>query len=352
MKIRNFILVLVIIGGLLTVTVIKLLNNKKSVEEKVYIPDLSTPVLVDVVGPTIRTFSDEFSYLGTFDPFRQNIIGAEAGGKVITVTFSEGDRVGQGSLLAKLDDENIRLQMEALAVAVEGQVQDDNRIGILTEQQVVPAMQAEKTKLALKSSMVQRKQLEKQLRSTAIHAPFPGVITKKLIDLGSFVGPGTPVAEITDISNLKLTINVPERDINKFKVNQAITVKLDDSDTDIPGKVRNIGIQGDKSHNFKVQIEIKNTDLKIKAGMYGTGVLRNESKVTALAIPRKALVGSLKNPQVYVVRGGKARLISIGVGLVEDGYIEVREGLTEKDKVVVKGQINLKDNQNIKIDKK
>ena len=91
MKIRNFILVLVIIGGLLTVTVIKLLNNKKSVEEKVYIPDLSTPVLVDVVGPTIRTFSDEFAYLGTFDPFRQNIIGAEAGGKVMSVTFSEGE---------------------------------------------------------------------------------------------------------------------------------------------------------------------------------------------------------------------------------------------------------------------
>lgn len=352
MKIRNFILVLVIIIGLITITVLKLLNNKKSVEAKVYIPDLNTPVLVEVASPTIHTFSDEFSYLGTFDPYRQNIIGAETGGKVITVSFSEGDRVGQGSVLAKLDDENIRLQMEALAIVVEGQEQDNNRIGTLTDQQVVPAMQAEKTKLALKSSAVQRKQLQKQLSSTVVHAPFSGVITKKLIDLGSFVGPGTPIAEITDISTLKLTINVPERDINKFKLNQSITVQMEESDAVMTGKVRNIGIIADKSHNFKIQVEVKNPGTKIKAGMYGTAVMRSESEIVALSIPRKALVGSLKNPQVYVVRGGKARLISVGIGLVEDGYIEIRDGILASDKIIVKGQINLKDNQNIKINKK
>ena len=58
-----------------------------------------------------------------------------------------------------------------------------------------------------------------------IKAPFAGVITKKLIDLGSVIGAGSPVVEITDISKLKLTVNIPERDIQKFKLNFSVGFK-------------------------------------------------------------------------------------------------------------------------------
>jgi len=237
MKINKSILAGIAIAIILiTFTVVKLMSNKKSVEEKIYIPDVDAPVLVEVVNPTMHTFEDEFSYLGTFEPFRQNLIGA-----------------------------------------------------------------------------------------------------------------GSPVVEITDISKLKLTVNIPERDIQKFKLNQSISITSDQVSASINGKISNISVQADKSHNFKVQITVNNANKALRAGMYGSAVIQSDYSVANLSIPRKAIVGSLKNPQVYVVRDGKAKLVSFGIGLSEGDVIEVRSGLRAGDKIVVRGQINLRDNKNVKI---
>lgn len=334
---------------LIAFIVVKLMSNKKSVEEKIYIPNIDAPVLVEVVSPTQHTFDDEFSYLGIFEPFRQNLIGAEGNGRVISMNVSEGDQVGQGSVIARLDDEMIKLQIENLEVSIEGQEKDNDRYTTLSNQNAAPAVQAEKAKLGIKAAKIQKKQLEKQLRATIIKAPFAGVITKKLIDLGSVIGAGSPVVEITDISKLKLTVNIPERDIQKFKLNQAISIVSEQASSTLSGKIANIAVQADKSHNFKVQIIVNNGNKSLRAGMYGSAIIKSDYSVSNFSIPRKAIVGSLKNPQVYVVRDGKAKLVSFAIGLSEGDVIEVRSGLRAQDKIVIRGQINLRDNKNVKI---
>jgi hypothetical protein len=111
-------------------------------------------------------------------------------------------------------------------------------------------------------------------------------------------------------------------------------------------------VQADASHNFKVQSTIRNSnESKLMAGMYGSVSLSNSKSTTALSVPRKALIGSSKSPKVYLVRNGKARLISFNAGTSDGEFIEVVSGLTANDKVVVKGQVNLQDNSNVKIAK-
>lgn len=336
--------------ALIALVVLKLKSNKIAVDKKVYIHDTEAPILVVASNPAMHTFESSFSFLGTFDPIRQNTIGSDASGKVIKLNVEEGDSVSQGSVIAKIDDEMIRLQIENAEVSIEGQRNDDNRYSTLAKENAVSGVQVEKTKLGLKSAEIQKKQLQKQLKSTTIIAPFSGVITKKLIDLGSMIGPGTPVVEITDISSLKLTVSVPERDIMKFKLNQKVQVSADVYAGKVfEGTVSNLSVQADKAHNFKVQITVRNTNQEIMAGMYGSVSLANSKSVTSLAIPRKALVGSSKNPQVYVIRNGKAYLTSFNAGTSDGDFIEVISGIATTDKIVVKGQVNLQDKSNVKI---
>ncbi len=336
--------------ALIALVVLKLKSNKIAVDKKVYIHDTEAPILVVASNPAMHTFESSFSFLGTFDPIRQNTIGSDASGKVIKLNVEEGDRVSQGSVIAKIDDEMIRLQIENAEVSIEGQRNDDNRYSTLAKENAVSGVQVEKTKLGLKSAEIQKKQLQKQLKSTTIIAPFSGVITKKLIDLGSMIGPGTQVVEITDISSLKLTVSVPERDIMKFKLNQKVQVSADVYAGKVfEGTVSNLSVQADKAHNFKVQITVRNTNQEIMAGMYGSVSLANSKSVTSLAIPRKALVGSSKNPQVYVIRNGKAFLTSFNAGTSDGDFIEVISGIATTDKIVVKGQVNLQDKSNVKI---
>jgi RND family efflux transporter MFP subunit len=327
----------------------KLLSNKKAAEKKIYIHDVEAAVLVKDVSPSIHTFESSFTFLGTFEPNRQNMISSDAQGKLIKLNVEEGDKVSQGQLIAKVDDEMLRLQLDNIEVSLEGQKNDDARYTNLSKENAVPGVQVEKTKLGVRSSEIQKKQIEKQLRSTNITAPYSGVITKKMVDLGSFLGNGSPVVEITDISSLKLTVSVPERDILKFKMGQTVEINADIYGTRVfKGKVSNVSVQADRSHNFKIQIIVPNAKQELMAGMYGTVTLSNDKSITALAVPRKALVGSSKNPQVYVIRNGKAMLTSFNAGTSDGEFIEVISGLTKSDRIVIKGQVNLQNNSNVK----
>jgi multidrug efflux pump subunit AcrA (membrane-fusion protein) len=107
--------------------------------------------------------------------------------------------------------------------------------------------------------------------------------------------PGTPIVELTDISQLKLTISVPERDVLKFKKGQQVSVSVDAHDKEMKGSIYSISVQADGLHNFKVQVLVSNAGAqKILAGMYGNVTLSNNESIKALAVPRKALIGSTK----------------------------------------------------------
>lgn len=349
---KRKIIISIVVIVLIVFAVIKLMGNKKAAEDKIYIHDSNAAVLVETNSPEQHLFENSFNYLGTFEAFRQNIISSDAQGKVLKITFEEGDHVSQGSLLAKIDDELLRLQYKNAEIALEGYQNDDKRFSTLNNENAIAGVQVEKNKLGLRSAEIQKQQLEKQLKNTNITAPFSGVVTKKLIDLGSFLGYGSAVAEITDISSLKLTINVPERDVLKFKKGQKVSVKIDIyNDKSYEGVVSNISVQADRAHNFKVQIKVQNNKNEIMSGMYGSALLENSKKIEALAVPRKALIGSSKNPQVYVVENGVAKLKSFSAGTSDGDYIEVISGLTANDKVVVKGQINIQENTKVKTTK-
>jgi RND family efflux transporter MFP subunit len=334
---------------LIIFSIFKLKSNKEKVQSKLYIHDTSAAILVDVTKPSFHTFENSFEFLGTFDPIRQNMIGSDGAGKIVRLNFQEGDRVSAGQLLAKLDDEMLNIQLENAEINVEGQKNDDTRNSNLAKENVVSGVQQEKTKLALKSAETQVKQIKKQIKNTSIIAPFSGVVTKKMIDLGSVVGPGTPALELTDISSLKLNISVPERDILKFKVGQQVTVNADVyANKPFSGKVSNISVKADASHNFKVEVLLQNTSANpLMAGMYGSVVLQNSKIVNALSIPRKALLGSSKAPQVFVVKDGKAKIVSFTAGTSDGEFIEVIDGLTKNDIIVIKGQINIQNNSNV-----
>lgn len=346
---KRVIIIVIVAVVLVGVIVMKLMSNKKEVEAKVFINDVNAAVLVKTSNPSMHSFESSLSFLGTFEPARQNTIGSDANGKLVSIRFEEGDQVKQGQLLAKVDDEMLQLQLQNAEVGLEGQRNDDKRYSNLERENAVSGVQVEKSKLGVRSGELQKKQIQKQIKSTSITAPYSGVVTKRMIDLGSFVGQGTPLFELTDISSLKLTVNVPERDVLKFKLGQTVVIRADIYGVrDFPGKITNISVVADKAHNFKVQITVPNPKRELMAGMYGSVRLTNNESVTALSVPRVALVGSSKNPQVYVVRDGKAHLTNFTAGTSDGDYIEVIDGIKKEDVIVVKGQVNLQDKTNVK----
>jgi RND family efflux transporter MFP subunit len=342
-------LIFLAVIAVLGLTAAKLLDNKEKTAKKVYVPEADPKVGVKVAVAEMRKLSQDVSFLGSFAPNRKVEIRPQAGGEIVSLNIQEGQFVKAGQLIAKLDDEQLRYQIEALQVTLEGYQNDLKRFEVLVKGDAVPAVNLERTQLSIRSTEAQIKQLKKQISNTSIIAPFSGIVTAKMVEKGSVVSIGTPMAEITDISLLKLVVNIPEKSVNEFRNGKTIAIKTDVyPEANFSGKVTMVAAEGDDAHNYPVEITVQNSQKNpLKAGMYGSIANASQLKSEALAVPRKAITGSAKQPQVYVVENGKANLRDVAIGATTNEYYEIIKGLKAGDHVVTSGQINLQNGTSV-----
>ncbi|MDR1129871.1 MAG: hypothetical protein LBK96_02695 [Prevotellaceae bacterium] len=88
----------------------------------------------------------------------------------------------------------------------------------------------------------------------------------------------------------------------------------------------------------------------LKAGMYATAVFgANENDAQSIVINRKALVGGMKDPHVFIVRDSRAYKIPVQTGQADADYVEIIEGISVDDVIVITGQINLKEGSEVSV---
>lgn len=346
--IRYSVIVLILVV-LIGSVVLKLNANKEEVVGKVYRkdPDLRATVQVDTVS--YRPFGETVAFLGSFAPGREVTISSETTGKVVTVGVEEGNTVSAGHLIAQLDTELLRAQLAS------AQASYDNAVSTLKRYELaasgVTQLQIDNARTQLLTTKAQIDQLKKQIRMCTISAPFSGTITNRNFDLGAVVNTGTQIAELTDVGHLKLEINVPERNITQFRQGQRLDVVTDVyPDKRFAGLVEMVAIKTDASHNYTVKIEVTNSrENVLKAGMYGRILLKDTTSRDAISISRSAIVGSSKEPQVFVVKDAVARLRHIELGAGNETRVQVTKGLESGDVIVTGGLVNLVDGSKVAI---
>jgi hypothetical protein len=107
------------------------------------------------------------------------------------------------------------------------------------------------------------------------------------------------------------------------------------------GRVVSIGVKADEAHNYPVEILLNNNDNKFSAGMFVEVSFNYISKENLPVISRNALLGSIKNPQVYIAANGKALLKNIVISGVEGDAVLVKSGLSNGDKIITGGRNNI-----------
>ncbi|MGB0915549.1 MAG: efflux RND transporter periplasmic adaptor subunit, partial [Crocinitomicaceae bacterium] len=274
----------------------------------------------------------------------------EMPGKIVRIYADEGSNVKKGQTLIKLDDQLFQLELRGLNEKIADLEKDVSRYKFLAESDAIQGVKLEKTQLALSGAMIQRQSIKEKISKTTLKAPFAGVITMKLTEVGAFAGPGMPLLELGNISELEFTINVTEEDIQFFKPKNTHPLSVDSyPNLELEGEVIMIGSKGNMGNNFPVQFGLKNTTgNQVKSNMFGKVVVNIDSNAASFLIPASAIVGSNIDPQVYLVKNGKVKLKSIKTGQRFGNQMEVVGGLSSGDKIAVSGFINLFDGANVK----
>jgi RND family efflux transporter MFP subunit len=340
-----------IIAGIILIAafVIKLRSNKETATERVYHYDKEQAINVQVEVVELEEINANLSYTGTFEPNKESKISAETQGKINAVLVEEGSIVNKGQSLIQLDNSLLQLQLQAVDVQIEGLEADVKRYTILAQSDAIQGVQLEKTALGLKAATIQKAILLEQISKTTIRAPFSGIVTMQFTELGAFAAPGVPLLQLTDLSQLKFTINTSENELDHFQKGGSYPVYADIyPDQLLAGKVTLIGSKANMGGSYPIQITVKNIQgYKIKAGMFGSVNVQEEAGKKGMLIPSSAVVGTAGQPQVYVVRDGKAMLQDIVItSKIQDKSL-VDKGVNEGDVIVVTGLINLFDGANV-----
>lgn len=372
-KILMFLIPIILIG----VVVVKLRKNKTAATEKVYQYDKNTPIEVQTKIAAQSNVERELSYTGTFEPNRETKLSAEVQGKINSVFVDAGSYVKQGQSLVKLDDALLKQQLKTAEVMIqnltaeteiqlqnntiqlEGLEADVQRFKVLVASEAIQGVQLEKAEIQLKSVQNQRRTLLQQsaiknaeaqrasileqIKKTSIFAPFSGIVTAKLSEVGSFAGPGVLIIQLSELGRLKFVINIPEADLKRFALGQVFEVTPDAYNTSsFSAKVSMIGSKANIGSSFPVQFELQNTsDFKLKAGMLGRISKNTNGTIKGIVLPAAVLQGSADSPKVYVVNDGKAILKPVTISSRIDNRVLIGSGISEGEEVIVAGFINL-----------
>jgi membrane fusion protein, multidrug efflux system len=330
----------------------KLYSNKKQLTAEAELSKMQRAyVPVEVARPSTESLGTSLETDGIFMPFKEMFIISETQGRVLEVYKNRGEWVNEGDLIAKVDDELLKIELEATQANLAKLRKDQQRLGNLIEGDAAPKNKIEDIELGILAAEAKEKALKKQIANTSIKAPMTGTLSFRIIERGSVIGPGIQIGQITYIDKLLLMVKATERDVLQIKKGMQASVRPDVyPDLQLGGTVTNIGVRADNAFNYDIEIEVNNPkNSPMRAGMHAKAQFSFNARRQGLTIPRKAIAGSLQEPRVFVVTDSTVQLRQVALGGVFGDKVELLSGLTANDKVVVTGQTNLSEGAKVQV---
>ncbi len=343
---------ILIVGAIIGIAVTILFNNKAQSDEKARRSQaVEKAVTVAIAKVSKGNLAQDLTLVGTITASNDVAIISETDGRVTSVAAKVGDYKQAGSVLVQVDDELKLASFKSAEVAYEKAKKDYERYQALMKDGAISDNQLEQARQAFQAAEAQYIVARRQYQDTKIKTPISGVVTARNVDVGAYLSKGALVGNVVDISRLKVKVNVAEQDVFKLKAGDEVEVRTDVYPNAVfKGKIETISAKGDEAHTYPVEISIPNSkENPLKAGMFGRISFTTIGLRETLLIPREALVGSVKNPKVFVAEGETARLRDIVVGREAGVSLEVLDGLKEGEFVITNGQNNLKDGYSISV---
>ena len=316
-----------------------------------------------------QKISEKLFYTGTLEAWQKVSITPDVGGKIARIYVNEGDRVSKGQLLAEMDTEAIKLQLKqaeagfAVAKAQHNDARTNmERMERLRQEKAVSEAQYEQGKLAFEAAEAQLAQAQAavnlarhNLDVSIMEAPFSGVIASKNAEVGDVINPmmgsfGTTsgVLTLVDFSRIKIRVDVSSTDIMRISKGQVALLRVPSlPGREFRGKVSVVNLTADPQiKKFGVEVAVDNPDLALRPGTFGEITFEVSTHENALVVPQKAI---LENKFIFIAEGGKAVKREVSLGLQNSTLVEVLDGISEGDLVIVEGNYGLVDGSAIEI---
>lgn len=318
----------------------------------------------DVVITTaeLRELPSTITLVGTVEPLTRSLIGSEMAGIVSSMPVRQGDLVQAGTLIAKLNDDTVRYQLEEARASLKAEEArlrrwrfEVKRLERLygreqANEKEVYEVQAEHDfamySVERRKAIVTR--LETDLAKTEITAPFTGYVVRRETEVGEWIARGGSVVEIIDLGSVLVRVDVPEFALPFVREGNTPTVKIDALGRVFTGRVRHIIRQADaEAHTFPVEVVVDNGDQMLAGGMFARVTIVSGPTGKVVAVPKDAVVGREGVRYVGVVvpdgQGGVSGLLTaVTTGADIGDWIAITSGnIRPGGQVIIRGNEGL-----------
>ncbi len=283
-----------------------------------------------------------------------------------------GDRVSRGQRIAKIEDqelvEQIRQAEAAMEVASATIRQRDadlqlartnvERSRSLFERQLLPKQTLDDNEARYQSAVAaldlaraqntqsnaRLEELRVNMANTVITSPVNGFVARRAADPGAFASQNAPVADVVDISRVRLVVNVVEKDLRIVELGDATSVEVDAFPGEMfTGRIARIApVLDPATRTLPIEIEIPNPTFRLKPGMYARVGITTEERPDAIVVPPNAVVDVGDQRGVFIAQDDNTALLRVvKVGIETDERTEILSGVSEGDRVVTTGAAGL-----------
>jgi len=306
-----------------------------------------------VVAMTVAETQNVPHYLpgiGTIQAVHQVTIASQVGGMVTQIMFTAGATVKAGDPLVQLDDgpdqgdlKNFEAQARYAAISLK-------RSQELLVNKNTPQATVDQNQSQLDQANASIAKTKALIAQKLIRAPFSGKLGVRQIEVGQYVGAGTAMVTLTDLTHLYVNFTLPEQDAAMLRPGQSAEIAVDAyRGESFPARVDTIEPQvSADTRAIKVQAIMDNPDGKLLPGMFANVRVVLPPQPDVVTVPETAVENTLYGDSVYVVHDagngadGKPQLKAVRtpvkIGQRFKNQIAILSGVTAGDRVVITGQ--------------
>lgn len=300
------------------------------------------------------------SFTGIVEPFREAMVAAEVGGRVVARRIEPGDTVKSGDVLVRLDAARLAIARDRAAAARasrEVELSDATRdkqrgqrlfdTGAISDNEFDDlALLVEKADAALDMADAALRDAEKDLADAAVLVPFDGRVEVVRAQVGDYLVRGQQVAKLVDFSKARIGIGVTAGQAASLETGQPARIGVESVQAGVlDGVIQSIGRSSSDTGLFPVEIWVEGESAAhLRQGMAVSVDLEVRPDFEHLLVPSGAVLRRRGITHVFRVDAEqRARLVPVATGLTADGRVQILRGLSEGDEVITEGQFALSD---------
>lgn len=298
-----------------------------------------------------RSISDRINLPGAIEPWTDLQLLAKISGTITEVLVSEGDRITEGEVIARIEEADYRIALERARAAYNLAKTDFDRDKSIYAKGMIPSAEMELRRTNLQTAKADLEHAELQYSRCTIVAPMSGVIKKLDAKVGLQLAVGDPIGQILEIDRLKGVIGIPESDVNAVRPLSGVELSIQALDgMKVMGKTKFIAPAPDSvARLYQMELEIDNHDGRILPGMFVRADIIKRTVENAVVIPFYSVISRKDEQFVFVENNGVVEKRTVALGIMDGWMVQITSGLAAGDHLVVEGHRDVESGQQVKV---